>query len=81
MPDDLYVIRYGIWNEMTKSVSGDYIRVGDTDLGEFADLRDAEYRRAESAFNMRPMWWTGSPYGREILKLAEEVRSNTGEPQ
>ena len=71
---DYTVSRYGIWNETAKTVSGDFIRVGNTELGEFLDLVQAEYERAGSAFNMRAMWYSGSHYGKEILELAKHVR-------
>lgn len=77
----MIVERYGIWNPTTKSFSGDYLRVGGIDLGEFQDLVEAEFRRAKRAhpenagFFMRSMWFTGSPYGAEIMALLREVRS------
>ena len=65
---------------VTKRPSGDYLMVGDRDFGSFRDLVEAEYQRAKAenpanpAFVMRPMWYTGSPFGEEILKLADQVR-------
>jgi hypothetical protein len=61
--------------------AGDYLRVGDVSLGDFRDLVDAEYASAKAkhpenpAFHMRRMFYTGSPYGKEILKLAKQVRT------
>ena len=43
-------------------------------LGDVRDLVDAEYDRAGSAFHLRPMWYTGSPFGAEIVKLLLQVR-------
>lgn len=67
------VERFGIWNPTSKTVSGDYLRVDGRSLGEFRDLVDAEFRRAGSAFHMRPMWYTGSPFADEILELERTV--------
>jgi hypothetical protein len=74
------VSRYCIYLSDFRPNSGDYLQVGDIDLGEFCYLTEAEYQRAKAeypenpAFAMRPMWFTGSAYGREILRLAESVR-------
>jgi hypothetical protein len=78
----LAVTRYGFWDPVMKAHSGDRLSVGDIDLGEFRDISDAEYRRAAAAnagnpaFHMRPMFFTGSPFGAEILELARAVRPN-----
>lgn len=54
--------------------SGDFLRVGGVDLGS-RKAADLEYARAKAdhpenpAFYMRPMFYSGSPYGREILAL------------
>lgn len=78
--DPLYVVRYALWNPTTRSWSGDYIKVGNVDLGEFRDLVDWEFQRAKRehpdnpGFHMRSMWYTGSPYGAEILAIAKEAR-------
>lgn len=77
---DFPVSRYCRFDPVTKRPSGDFIKVGDTDLGGFRDLVEAEYQRAAKerpdnpAFAMRRMFFTGSPFGREILELAESVR-------
>jgi hypothetical protein len=68
------VIRYCRIDPLTGLPTGDFLMVGDIDLGPFRDLVDAEFARAGSAFYMRPMWWTGSPYGAEILDLVEQAR-------
>lgn len=70
----MQVERYCKYLSEMRPRSGDYLRVGGVDLGEFRDLVDAEYKRAGSAFAMRPMFYTGSPYGAEILDLASQVR-------
>lgn len=76
----LIVSRYGKTDPITGLPSGDYLRVGNHDLGEFGDILDAEYERAKvvhpsnPAFHMRPMFYTGSPFGAEILELARQVR-------
>jgi hypothetical protein len=72
---DLKVHRYAKIDTLTGLPSGDFMRVGMRDLGEFRDIVDAEYRRAGSAFHMRPMFYTGSPFGAEILGLADQVRT------
>ncbi len=72
---DLQVSRYGIIDPVTKRPSGDFLRVGDRDLGPFRDIVDVEYARAGSAYAMRPMFYTGSPFGAEILALADQVRN------
>lgn len=69
----MQVTRYSKANG-TPTGTGDFLKVGDIDLGDFRDLADAEYERAGSASNMRPMFFTGSTYGPEILKLAQQVR-------
>lgn len=71
---NLQVSRYCLIDPVTKRPSGDYLRVGDRDLGPFRDLVDAEFKRAGSAFHMRPLFYTGSPFGAEILELADQVR-------
>ena len=74
------VERYSRYLSEFRPRSGDYLKVGDVDLGDFKDLVDWEYNRAKAehaenpAFNMRPMWYTGSPYGQEILDIAKMVR-------
>lgn len=75
----MQVERYGIWNETMQSVSGDMLRVGGVNLGDFRDLVDAEYKRAGCAFNMRPMFYTGSPFGAQIMELVAQVRPLHGE--
>lgn len=84
---DLFVTRYSKWLSDFRPWSGDYLRVGNTDLGEFQDIVEAEYQRAKAdhpanpAFHMRPMFYTGSPFGAEILALARECRAAlTGDP-
>jgi len=75
---DLKVIRYCMIDPVTGGPTGDYLRVGNTEV----NLREAvnlEYQRARRAhpenpaFNMRPMFHTGSRYGREILALFENL--------
>ena len=68
------VSRYHKTDPITGMASGDFLRVGDTDLGSFRDLAHAEFKRAGSAFGARPMWYTGSPFGKEIMELVREVR-------
>ena len=69
------VERYGIWNDSTQSVSGDYLRVNGIELGDVRASADLEYKRCQRehpdnpAFHMRPMFYTGSPYAKEILAL------------
>lgn len=78
---DLTVTRYTRYDERTKRMSGDFLTVGDIDLGEFRDIVEAEYQRAAKeqpdnpAFAMRRLFFTGSPFGREILELAKSVRT------
>lgn len=73
-PVKMEVERYGVWSESTKTVSGDYLRVGGVDL-DLRHIVDLEYARAarehpeNPGFHMRPMFYTGSPYGEEIMKL------------
>lgn len=80
----MIVERYSILDPVTKQPSGDFLRVDGVDLGSFRDLVDAEIRRAKleypenPAFYMRPMWFTGSPFGAEIMELAKAVRPNFG---
>ena len=77
---DFSVSRYCRVDPVTKRPAGDFLTVGDTDLGGFRDLVEAEYQRAAKerpdnpAFAMRRMFFTGSPFGREILELAKGVR-------
>jgi hypothetical protein len=79
--DSLTVVRYTVWDELTNIPLGDYLRVGDHDLGQFRDIVGAEYARAKvehpenPAFHMRPMFHTGSGFGAEILDLAKRVRN------
>jgi hypothetical protein len=73
-PADALVSRYCTIDPVTNQPSGDFLRVGRIDFGEFRDLVDAEFQRAGSAFHMRPMWFTGSPFGAEILALAAQAR-------
>jgi hypothetical protein len=68
------VTRYSRYISEFRPRAGDYLRVGDVDLGDFRDLVDAEYLRAGSAAHMRPMFYSGSPFGAEILQLAAQVR-------
>lgn len=74
------VTRYSIVDPVTGTPSGDFLRVGDCDFGAFSHLVAAEYARAKKshpenpAFHMRPMFYTGSPFGAEILQLAQEAR-------
>lgn len=51
--------------------SVDGIKIGGRFVGETKALADLEMRRAGSAAKMRSLFFTGSPYGREILTLAE----------
>ena len=80
MSKDFHVARYSRLCPITRWWSGDFLQVGETDLGGFRDLIEAEYRRAAEerpdnpAFAMRPMFFTGSPFGAEILALARIVR-------
>jgi hypothetical protein len=73
------VSRYGIADPLTRSVGGDYLRVGDRELGDVRIAGKLEYLRAKRdnpsnpAFHKRGMFFTGSPYGKEILELFEEV--------
>lgn len=75
------VSRYCRVDPVTERPAGDFLKVGDTDLGGFRDLVDAEYRRAAKerpdnpAYAMRRMFFTGSPFGRDILALAEGART------
>lgn len=70
------VTRYSTRDPVTGLPSGDFIQVGSIDLGSVHALVTAEYQRAKAicprnpAFAMRPMWFTGSPFGAEILELA-----------
>lgn len=75
---DLHVVRYSLPNPADPSrPSGDFLRVGSVDLGAFRDLVDAEFQRANgNAFDMCQMWYTGSPYGAEILALARLARGD-----
>lgn len=75
---DLVVSRWCKWDPSMESMTGDFLCVGGVEL----DLRvvvaiEYEYAKAEHpenpAFNMRPMFYTGSPYGAEILKLAQHI--------
>jgi len=74
----LRVSRYCLANPLDPArPSGDFLRVGAVDIGAFRDLVDAEFQRANGrAYDMRPMWYTGSPYGAEILELARMVRGD-----
>ena len=74
---DLTVTRYGFWNESTKTVSGDYLRVGGRDLGETRSIARLEIERAATPRDIRPMFYTGSPYGAEILALVEATPTET----
>ena len=68
------VIRYSKYVNEFMPNSGDYLMVGDIDLGGLRDLYDEEYRRTKSVYKMRPLFYTTSPYWREILELADSVR-------
>jgi len=74
----LRVERYALTNPVDPSrPSGDFLRVGAVDLGSFRDLVDVEFQQAKGiAYDMRQMWYTGSPYGAEILELARRVRGD-----
>lgn len=80
MSEDYKVERYCQFCPVTRGPSGDFLRVGPIDLGGIRDIVEAEYRRAAEerpdnpAFAMRPMFFTGSPFGAEILALARIVR-------
>lgn len=77
---ELIVSRYSKTDPITGMPSGDHLRVGKHDLCAFSDIVNAEHERAKAecprnpAFNMRPMFYTGSPFGAEILQLARQVR-------
>ena len=73
---DLTVIRYCKYISEFRPRSGDYLSVGGVELGEFQDIVQAEYERAGTAYNMRPMFYTGSQFGAQILELAQKVRGN-----
>lgn len=76
----MIVERYCTFDPVSGCPSGDYLRVGGVDLGCFRDLIEAEYQRAKRdhpenpAFHMRPMFASGSGFGREIMALVREVR-------
>jgi hypothetical protein len=59
----------------------DCLQVGGVNVGSLVALAHAEYKRAQQehpenpAFHMRRMFYTGSPYGAEILQLAKETRT------
>ena len=78
------VLRYSIIDPLTGNMGGDYLSVGDRELGDVRIAAELEYLRAKRdhpsnpAFNMRPMFFTGSPYGKEILELFDK---DTGEPK
>ena len=65
---------------MEWSPSGDYLQVGDIDFGYFRDMVEVEFKRVQSKSGkdtmgmMRPMFYSGSPYGIELLKLAIAAR-------
>ena len=69
------VERYGIWNEETQSVSGDFLRVNGIELGHVSKTGDLEFARCQEehpdnpASHMRPMFFTESPFAAEILAL------------
>jgi hypothetical protein len=71
----LTVSRRGRFNPITNSVDGDFLAVGGVLLGDCRDIASLEYNRAKAAhpenpaFYMRPMFYTGSPFGAEILFL------------
>jgi hypothetical protein len=73
------VSRYAILDPLTGDMGGDFLRVGDRELGDVRIAGDLEYLRAKRdnpsnpAFHMRRMFFTGSPYGKEILELFDEV--------
>lgn len=75
--EEMMVVRYCEYLSESRPFSGDYLKVGDVDLGEFRDIVDAEYKRAGGAFAMRQMFYTGSPFGTEILELAQKVRGDS----
>ncbi len=64
--------------------SGDFLRVDGIELGETRASGDLEFQRAKErhpdnpAFHMRPMFYTGSPYGAEILALHGITRKHRG---
>lgn len=76
---DYDVSRYALKDPLTGDMGGDFLRVGDRELGDVRIAADLEYLRAKRdhpsnpAFNMRRMFFTGSPYGKEILELFDEV--------
>ena len=73
---DLTVSRYCKYISEFRPRSGYYLSVGGVELGEFQDIVQAEYKRAGTAYDMRPMFYTGSPFGAEILELARKVRGD-----
>lgn len=77
--DELFVARYAMIDPLTGRPGGDYLRVGSRELGSVKSIADLEYLRAEKdhpenpAFHMRRMFYTGSPFGEDILKLIEDA--------
>ena len=72
------VSRYSLKDPLTGGMKGDFLRVGDRELGDVRIAGNLEYLRAKRehpsnpAFHMRPMFFTGSPYGKEILELFDK---------
>ena len=54
----MLVERYAQWNPTMKGYSGDFLRVDGIELGHVKDLNGRG----------NPWFYTGSPYGREILE-------------
>ena len=72
---DLSVVRYAKWDKLQNRPSGDYLCVGTFELGHVSVAGNLEFERAKRvnprnpAGAKRPMFYTGSPYGAEILAL------------
>ena len=75
MAADLSVTRYSKPGGMYFSGTGDFISVGGKVLGETFAVAALEKERASKidpvnvSRHMRPMFYTGSPYGAELLEL------------
>lgn len=72
---DLCVVRYSKPGGIDWRGTGDFISVGSVELGQTVDVvarekaRAAKIDPANVSKHMRPMFYTGSPYGSELLEL------------
>ena len=75
--EKLSVARKGYYNKTLKTISGDWLEVNGVRICEHVKaLADAGYARAKAsnpenpALHMRPMFYTCSPFGLELVELA-----------